>query len=314
MDAHEPIDAEHNLQKILYEGLNEHGFLFQEKCAEVLQNNQERTKWLVLNKEYPVSAKVKDTRIDILLKDIKSYPKAKNIYAIIECKRVNSGRTFWLFGKPLLPDFNQPLLVNLRAQTYPTGRHIDKVITYGQIRHLPNKQEFLEYALIKPHFNNLTTYLVDNWWLELGKKQKRYSSPQPIEDAFIQACVGISGIAQEQEIQWGKGSEREEFPVILIPIVITNAPLYIAMYDLDDIDLASGTIGNDKVYFGPAGIPERIDWLLVDYGVGRSLTPDRLYENVTGTSPVDLEDYHKRSIYIVNSQKMVEFFSRLHLD
>jgi len=300
MDDHEPINAEHNLQSILYEGLNEHGFLFQEKCAEVLQNNQETTKWLVLNKEYPVSAKVKDTRIDILLKDVKSYPKAKNIYAIIECKRVNSSRTFWLFGKPLLPAFNQPLLVNLRTQTYPTGRHIDKVI---------------EYALIKPRFNNLITYLVDNWWLELGKKHKRYSSPQPIEDAFIQACIGISGIAQEQEIQWGKDSEREEFSVILIPIVITNAPLYIAMYDLDDVDLASGTIRNDKVYFGPAGqIPERIDWLLVDYGVGRSLTPDRLYENVTGTSPVDLEDYHKRSIYIVNSQKMVEFFSRLHLD
>lgn len=315
MDDHRPVDTEENLQHVLYEGLNEHGFLFQERCAEVLESNQKATEWLVLNKEYPVSATVKDTRIDIVLKDIKSYPKAKNVYAVVECKRVNPGRTCWLFGKPLLPAFNQPLLLNLRGQTYPTDRYTDKVIKHGQIRHLPDKREFLEYALVKPRFNNLITYLVDNWWLELGRKQKRYSSPQPIEDALIQACIGVSGMAQEQEVQWGKGPEQDEFSVTLIPIVITNAPLYIAMYDLGDVDLASGAIKPDKVYFGPDGQrPERIEWLLVDYGVGRSLTPDRLYESVTGTSPVDLEDYHKRSIYVVDSQRMLQFFSRLHLD
>jgi hypothetical protein len=309
-------NPDHNLHQILFDGLNDHGFLFQEKCAEVLSNNRDKIEWLVVTKEYPVSAKVKDTRIDIILRDTRSYAKSVSIYAIIECKRVNPTRTCWLFGNPLIPDFNQPLLISLREQTFPTGRHVDKHIKVGQIRRGPdNIDRFLEYASIKPSLNRLTAYLIDNWWLELGKKQKRYASPQPIEETLTQVCIGVSGIAQEQEEQWEKDAGLNEFSVVLIPIVVTNAPLYVATYDLKDIDLVSGSISADRIYFGPAGQgAEQVDWLLVDYGAGRVLTPDRLYEDVTGTSPAEIEDYHKRSIFVVNAQSMIEFFSRLHLD
>ncbi|MFC1846458.1 hypothetical protein ACFLYS_00155 [Chloroflexota bacterium] len=82
-----------DLPKILYDGLMEHGFLFQERCAEVLEQHQNQTEWLLLTGEYPVSAKIKDTRIDIILKDVRKYQKPRNIYAIIECKRVNPQST-----------------------------------------------------------------------------------------------------------------------------------------------------------------------------------------------------------------------------
>jgi hypothetical protein len=87
------------------------------------------------------------------------------------------------------------------------------------------------------------------------------------------------------------------------------------MYSYDDINIESGTIDSNKIFFGSSGQePEKVDWLLVDYGVSRSITPQRLYEEVSDSSPANLEDYHKRSIYVVNSGKILEFFSRLHFD
>lgn len=88
------------------------------------------------------------------------------------------------------------------------------------------------------------------------------------------------------------------------------------MYDLKDVDLASGSIERDKVYFGPRGQEaERMEWILVDYGASRSISPELLYEQapILGISPVDLEDLHKRSIFVVNAEHVVKFFTRLHL-
>lgn len=290
-------NSEQNLHQILFDGLNEHGFLFQERCAGVLRNNQGTTDWLLLTQEYPVSAKVKDTRIDIILKDVKSYANPMDIYAVVECKRANLSYTHaWLFGNPLLPDFSKPLVISLREEeTNRGGRHVGKHIRYAQL---------------KLSFGHLATYLIDNWWLEIGQKK---ASPQPIEDAFIQVCIGVSGIAQEHEMQYKK--ESNPLSAVFIPIVVTNVPLYVAVYNLGDVDLSSGAISSDKLLFGPAGQkPEEIPWILVDYGVSRSVTPDGLYEDATGTRPVDLEEYHKRSIFVVNSKNIVSFFSRLHLD
>jgi hypothetical protein len=286
-----------NLEQMLFDGLNEHGFLFQEKCAEILKNNQGLTDWLLLTQEYPVSTRVKDARIDIVLKDVKSYAFPREIYAIVECKRANLSYTYaWLFGNPLLTNFDQPLAINLREEeTNKSGRHVGKHIRYAQI---------------KLHYPQVNTYLIDNWWLEIGIGKKK-ASPQPIEDAFTQVCIGVSGIAQEQEMQYRK--EPGPLSAIFIPILITNVPLYVATYNLDDVDLTSGAINSKNIFFGPAGQkPEEIGWLLVDYGVSRSVTPDGLYEYATGTSPVDLEEYHKRSIFVVNSKNIVNFFSRLH--
>ncbi len=298
MSKFNPNNLEQNLEQILFDGLNEHGFLFQEKCAEVLQHNADRTKWVVHTREYPVSTKDRDSRVDIILRDASS--TSYEIYAIVECKRVNPTRGYWLFGNPLLPSFSKPLLINLREEeTSPTGRHVGKHLTYAQLK-LP--------------FDDIATYLIDNWWLDISKKgkQKYDASPRPIEDAFTQVCIGVSGIAQEQEIQWRKNPET--FSALFVPVVITTAPLYVATYDLKDVDLVSGSINRDKVYFGPRGQEaEKMEWLLVDYGASRSISPERLYEHVEGISPVELEEYHKRSIFVVNSEHIVKFFARLHL-
>jgi hypothetical protein len=284
-------NTDDNLEQILFDGLNEHGFLFQEKCAEVLQHNGEKTAWVINTTEYPVSIKDRDSRVDIVLRDTST--EEYQIYAVVECKRVNPASGYWLFGKPL-GTYSKPLLINLHAE-YSMSRY------------------FINYAQLKLPFDDVATYLIDNWWLEIGKRgNKRYSSPNPIEDAFLQACIGVSGMAQELELQCKK--DPQGLSVLFIPVVITSAPLYVAMYDLKDVDLTSGSIEKDKVYFGPRGQEaEKMEWILVDYGISGRMSPERLGENVRGISPVELEEYHKRSIFVVNSEYIVKFFARLHL-
>lgn len=286
-------NSRQNLERILFDGLNEHGFLFQEKCAQVLRHNVHRTRWRVHTEEYPVSIRDKDSRVDIILGDESS--NSHQIYAIVECKRINPNRGYWLFGNPL-GTYSQPLLIKLRA-SYSQGGNYS-----------------VHYAQLKLPFDDIATYLINNWWLEITKKDKeKYSSsPNPIEGAFMQVCIGVSGIAQELELQCRK--DPQDIDTLFIPVVITTAPLYVATYDLKDVDLASGSINQDKAYFGPRGEqPEEMGWLLVDYGVSRSISPERLDEHVEGISPVELEEYHKRSIFVVNSEHIVEFFAKLHL-
>lgn len=287
-------NSEQNLGQILFDGLNEHGFLFQEKCAEVMQHNVNTTKWRVHTTEYPVSIKERDSRVDIILRDESS--TSYEIYAIVECKRVNPARGYWLFGNPL-GTFSQPLLINLNAKYSKSGNYS------------------IHYAQLKLPFDDIATYLINNWWLDIskkGRKEKHSASPNPIEDAFKQVCIGVSGIVQELEHQCKK--DPQKLSTLFIPIVITSAPLYVAVYDLKDVDLTSGSINQDKIYFGPRGQKaEKMEWLLVDYGASRSISPERLDENVEGISPVALEEYHKRSIFVVNSEHIVKFFARLHL-
>ena len=287
-------NSDQNMEQLLFEGLNEHGFLFQEKCAEVLKKNEKITEWRVQTEEYPVSANVKDTRVDIVLRDTSTDGGNHQLYAIVECKRVNPTLGYWLFGNPL-GTYSQPLLINLKAGDSKSGNYS------------------INYAQLSCSFDGVAAYLIDNWWLEIGKKgSKRYSSPNPIEDAFIQACIGVSGIVQELELQCKK--DPQKLSTLFIPVVITTAPLYVAVYDLRDVDLVSGNINRDKVYFGPRGQkPEKKKWLLIDYGASRSISPERLDEHIQGISPVELEEYHKRSIFVVNSESIVEFFAGLHL-
>ena len=131
MSNSNPNGSDQNLEQILFDGLNEHGFLFQEKCAEVLQHNADKTKWLVHTTEYPVSTGGRDSRVDIILRDESC--DSHEMYAVVECKRVDPTRGYWLFGNPLLPSFSKPLLINLREEEFSlSGRHVGKHVRYAQ--------------------------------------------------------------------------------------------------------------------------------------------------------------------------------------
>lgn len=300
------------LQEILFNALNEHGFLFQEKCAQEIQCST-NTGWSLHVTEHPVSLKGKDTRIDIVIRDESSAENCE-VYGLIECKRVDPQYKCWLFGKSMyeapVPAKAQIIKVEMKERRYRRQRNL----LAGPVQYVPIRIPF-----------DIDAHLIDNWWVEVNLKpsrNKRISEPQPIEDAFHQICTGIGGLAAEQERQRVRTlgdcdeniSEPTDFEVYLVPIIITTAPLYVAGYDISDVDVKTGNIDKSKVKFSHCKAePEPVNWVMVDYRAGASVTPDELYRNFHGTEPVDLEPYNRRSIFVVNSSHICDFLTQLHM-
>jgi hypothetical protein len=305
------MKMDEGLQEILFNALNEHGFLFQERCAQEIQFSA-NIGWRLHVTEHPVSLKGKDTRIDIVIRDENSQEDLE-VYGLIECKKVDPRYRCWLFGKSMydapVPAKAQIIKIEMKQRNHRRRRNV----LARPVQYVPIRMLF-----------NINAHVIDNWWVEvnLKSKNKRISDPQPIEDVFHQICTGIGGLAVEQERQRVRKlgdfdeyvSDLRDFEVYLVPIIITTAPLYVAAYDISDVDIKTGNINKGQVKFSPSKAePESVNWVMVDYGAGSGVTPDELYRNFHGTEPVDLEPYNRRSIFVVNSSHIRDFLAQLHM-
>jgi len=280
------------LSDLLFNALNEQGYLFQETCEHTLKNREKQTEWEVKASEYPVSLEGQDTKVDIVL-HLKAQSSLE-LYALVECKRADPAYVYWVFGTH--------------------GRFGDALCsTLGfECREIRSGQPYQVNRLLEQlHFNVITDDAIN--WLEAKRdSNRRVSTPQNIENAFVQVLKGVGGFAQEQLDQRRKGSTL--FKTFFVPVVVTTASLYVASYKPRDVDLSTGKIGKDKVFFGPQGQPaEEEQWVLVDYGVGENVTPKPIPESYQGVDPAELQKHKIRSIFVVNSKSLVNFFSRLRL-
>ena len=157
---------------------------------------------------------------------------------------------------------------------------------------------------------DVPTYVAQSWLEVKASAAGRASNPKNIENAFGQVLRGLSGFAKEQHSQKSKGNAP--FKSIFIPVVITTASLYVAYYELKDIDISTGKIGKDKVFFGPKGqSPEEQPWVLVHYGATDSVALSSILGSFNGNDPRELLRYKMRSIFVVNSTHLAEFFKKL---
>jgi len=281
------------LSERLFNALNEQGYLFQEACKHALKQSEQETKWEVKASGYPVSLNEQDTKVDIVLRwKITDSPE---FYALVECKRADPSYIYWLFGAPGLP-FGNALCSTLGFECRETR----------------SDRPYQASRLVTQLHFKVSTYGVESW-LEVKKRSSgRTSTPQNIENAFVQVLKGVGGFAQEQLNQRSKS--RTLFKTFFIPIVVTTAELYVAYYEPKYIDLSTGKINKDKVLFSPKGQPvEEVGWVLVDYGVGENVAPDPIPENWHGVDPIELQKHKIRSIFVVNSRSVVDFFSKLYL-
>jgi hypothetical protein len=151
-------------------------------------------------------------------------------------------------------------------------------------------------------------------WLEVKIKMRsnpsKNSNPQNIENAFAQVLRGISGFAHEQYEQRSKCPTV--FSTFFIPIVLTTASIYMVGYDVKDVDISMGKIEKDKVIFGTqTKLLEEQKWILVHYGAAESIAPGSIPSIFYDNDPKQLARYKNRSIFIVNSNHLVEFFRKL---
>lgn len=282
-----------DLSELLFNALNEQGYLFQESCEYALKKSEKVTMWEVKASEYPVSLQGKDTKVDIVLRwKITDLPE---FYALVECKRADPSYTYWLFGAPGLP-FGSALCSTLGFECRETR----------------SDRPYQAKCLVTQLQFGVNTYGAKSWLEAKRSAGRRTSTPQNIENAFVQVLKGVGGFAQEQLNQRTKS--RELFKTFFVPVVVTTAELYVAYYETENIDLSTGKISKDKVLFGPKGQPaEEVEWVLVDYGVGENVAPKPIPEGHQGVNPAKLQEYKTRSIFVVNSKSLVSFFSKLHL-
>ena len=80
---------EPDLSELLFNALNEQGYLFQEICWETLKSKGDVTGWTAKTYNYPVATEDKETKIDIILHSVQAVPE---LYAVVECKRANPER------------------------------------------------------------------------------------------------------------------------------------------------------------------------------------------------------------------------------
>ena len=222
-----------------------------------------------------------------------------DVYAVVECKRADPTYVSWLFGAReggLVSGGCVTLCVETKSE------HLQK-IEGGSIAH--------EVRAIN---TGLTVYDGQNWAEVKSRKVKRVSNSQTIEDALTQVVRGLEGLAKEHTTQRFKN--KTHFRSFFLPIVVTTAKLYVAAYERKNIDIDTGTISKNHVFLGEGAIAEEIDWVRVDYGVGENVAPDPIPNYQGSLNPTDLQDYKSRSVFIVNSGHLVNFFSRLrpHLD
>lgn len=283
------------LAEILFNAVNEQGYLFSEACADLMSRG--RTGWDVVAEEYPVTLATEDTRIDIVLRTDKCNG-VQELYGIVECKRADPQYVCWLFGSPGAPEYANCLGTNVEHAGGSSDKTPDISIRQSQI-----KFKFSTYSA--------------KWWLEVKKQKataKKISSPDNIESAFIQVLKGLEGFTQEQYNQRRKG--HVSGTVAFIPVVITTAPLFVAEYDPKNINLANGRIAKNRIYFGSTDEPtEEVEWILVHYGAGTNVIPQLIPEEYYSTYPADLLRYKTRSIFVVNSNNnnIESFFSKLCL-
>jgi len=281
------------LSDLLFNALNEQGYLFREACEQALKNKEGTTGWEVKASEYPVSLQGQDTRVDIVLRSKTS--SSPELYALVECKRADPAYIYWIFGAPGLP-FGDALCSTLGLEC----REIRSDRPYQASR-----------FVTRLHFN-LLTHGAESWLEARKGSNRRTSTPQNIENAFGQVLKGVGGLAQEQLDQRHKSGDL--FKTFFVPVVVTTASLYVAYYETRNVDLSTGQIAKDKVLFGPQGQPaEGVEWVVVDYGVGENVAQKPIPEGYHGVDPAELRKYKTRSIFVVNSKSLVFFFSKLHL-
>lgn len=291
-----------DLSEMLFNGLNQQGFLFQEKCADDINNTSNSTRWRLHTTEHPVSLKDHDTRIDIIIREIEISGELLK-FGVIECKKVNPDYNCWLFGKPLY-EIPGPAKAQIIKLSFTNMNNL-KV---AKVRH--------------PFIIN--SYVIDNWWIQVNidpnkKNNQKYSDPEPIEDALIQVCFGVGGLVEERIRQITKifNDQANDFynlsEAYFIPIIVTTAELYVSKYNLSDVDISTGTIEKSKLNFeGLSNTTRPVNWVMVEFGAPNRTIPDLIFNNVEGIDPVDMEPYNRTSVFIVNSRYLEEFLRQIH--
>lgn len=263
--------------------LSSHGHALQYRALRALFPETQRPleRWSFQAAEFPVASKDSDTRIDFLLMHRRSPTTI-----VVECKRANPGLSNWCFVR--VPRFAQP--------HQPGSALIEMVQAIGNDRILSQIG----------HRGGIG----DDCHLGFELRAKEKGDPcaekrGAIDDAATQVLRGVAGyvefLAHQPQLIPSNSS------VMLIPVVLTTARLWLSNVDISDGDIATGNVDHRSVT-----LTER-DFVALQCPSGPGITNAHRYEfHAESVTDALMQSFFK-TVFIVRSTAFTSFLGKVDL-
>jgi hypothetical protein len=228
---------EQNIAKNFANMLNRHGYAFQYSSIRIAEKLfvERNSKWIFQTSEFPVelSNRSKGTRIDFILKS-----RGCPLYLLFECKRANPALKNWCFARAPYVRRNHTY-ENFLVETVTSNS--EGISSKGMVLRYINEDESYHIALeVKAP--------------ESGDSDgKGYGA---IEEAATQVCHGLNGLVELFHTQSLLKSGQS---VVLIPVILTTASIWVSPVDLGNADIKSGELEHSQVEV------KQKDWIYYQY-------------------------------------------------
>ncbi|MBI4037642.1 hypothetical protein HY382_01185 [Candidatus Curtissbacteria bacterium] len=261
------------------QGLNLTGTFLENKVFVIL--DQDPT--IVTRREEPYSGHTSESfegTIDVFASSV--VQKNVAVCFCIECKRANPEQKHWVFEKrvndtePLYYPFDY-LYEDIHKLNY------EKNIFFPSLGY--NGMKFFDKGIQVFEFKEVDGQLSRN------QVEKAYN-------ALLQANEAVSSFIEEPYRIRDLLKESKLPDILFLPIVVTTANLWVQDYKPENVDLKTGTVAESNINL------EQKDWVHFEFPLPYSLRT----RHVLGVGPV------KRPTFIVNSEKISEFFPKLLAD
>jgi len=254
------------------DALNAHGIFFKKAVRREIEKIEGVT---ILGEEYPVRY-MEGASLDLLV-ELSSDDDARVIFSI-ECKRAYARRKKWIFfeDREELSNLYAFSGKDLRAHY---GSSVGPICVEGV--------EIDEDRLTKDAF--------------------KAASPDPIWQAARQTCKGYLGFVQQEFTERRKPQSTSTDRLILVPVLVTTAPLFVAEVDVSEIDLSTGNLA------APLQL-KPVPWVVLRHPFTPSYNAGEHHLRVNVPSylpPLERGCYQKESIVVLNAMHIREVFAFL---
>jgi hypothetical protein len=295
-----------SLEKDLARILNTHGYSFQyaviKAAITYFGDKSSPSPWRFEVAEFPVEVNDRSTHIDFILKNIH-----ESFYLVAECKRVNPAVKNWCFvkapyvsreltrsgssGERIVREVINSYSLPPEAISATTGKPIRNVYAATALQSSQRSKDIYRLA----------------FEVKSDEKSEGKRGKGQINEAITQVLTGLNGLINFVSNQLDNDTRLflEEDHAALMPVIFTNATLWVSDINLSEADLKRGNIDIDKVKLEQRG------WLFYHYdqspGLKHALT--LLHDEKVELLSDCLYLLYTRTIPIVNESAISNFLS-----
>lgn len=219
---------------------------------------------------------------------------------VIEVKKKNPDYVDWCFLQ--LEKKKEPMRVINKsinaAHGYPTLFHVGETTRYGNELFVQIDQ-FPQWTYLKKEVSDFAIALKEK---KVGKEYYK-SEKTEIDRSVIQILKGLYGTINEHVIhQVVSGKGYDNLPDIYIPIIVTNANLFLVDFDPNDINDETGQISKNPNYIS-------VNSIIYEYPTPKTIQyPEPLNAQLNEISRLRLL---KSQVLIMNTKGFSEFLSEI---